>query len=499
MQIPDPGYAGTNLEIFQEHADLDYIDYWDELEYVDDEYWDNAPLGALASKPTAKRKRDESIKESITESAEAKRRRVASLSNENIKFVSMAVRLERCRRLPPLLGKVKPVALLPDWRTRFADVTGEIVEKPMPAAMKQAAEAQEEETPPKMRQFDALVAEGDDEEWMDEDEVEEDGEDGDGDAEVADMAAQLASLDPEMLQTILDQKLGGLGEAERSAFMSAIAKMRSGDADADAVSGELADVLVEQARQGNEATSGWLSQQGVPRIEEAEDDDASSVAESELPQRSAKASRLNVEVSPPDSAIDMLQQKAETRQMAIHGSSPSTSGKKRAAPLDSEEEGSTKRKKVSFDVPASSQATEVEVVENGEAETHTAEADQEIQKETEPTTSEDPLMSEPTVRSTSTKREAQPANSKSTSEKATKANGTVSTRATGAKNYAKPTAAASAKQTRKRKAEADEDDVEAGAPKQKRPARKAAKSEPDVSDVQPPARRTRSARAKTGK
>jgi hypothetical protein len=486
MQFPDPGYAGTNFEIYQDHEELDWISYWDECEYVDDEYWDNAPLGALASKPTTKRKREENI----TASPGVKRRRLLMAGIENVKFVSLAKRLERYEQLPPLLGNVKPVALLPDWRERFANSSGEIVEKPMPEAMKKAAEAQDEDTPLKERRFDALVEEGDDEEWMDEGEVE--GEDEAG----GDMAALLASLDPEMLQTVLDQKLGGLGEAERSAFMSAFAKMRSGDGGADDALGELANVLLGQATKENDsAISGWLSRQGVS-LEEAEDDDVSS---NELPDSLEKASGSNVEVSPPDSAIEMLKQKAETRQMAIHGSSPSASGKKRAAPTDPEEEGTTKRKKVAFDVPASSQPTETAILENGDAETHDADVAHEIEKDAEPTTSDDPLMSEPTVHSTTMKTKSKAEGATSTNDKAVKTNGSISARSTGARNYAKPTAAASAKQTRKRKAEADEDDVEAGRPEQKRPARKAAKSEPEVPAVEPAGRRTRSARAKAGK
>ena len=40
-QIPDPGYAGTNYEIAMDDLDdFDIFDYWDDLEYGDDSYWE---------------------------------------------------------------------------------------------------------------------------------------------------------------------------------------------------------------------------------------------------------------------------------------------------------------------------------------------------------------------------------------------------------------------------------------------------------------------------
>ena len=157
MQVPDPGYAGTNFEIWQDHEEMDWISYWDECEYVDDEYWDNGPVGAPNSKPTTKRKQEEYT----TNNPTAKRRRVVMESIENVRFVSMAKRLERYYKLAPMLGNVKPYALLPDWRERFAKNTGVIEEKAMPEAMKKAAEARNEDTPPQERQFDAFAQDQD--------------------------------------------------------------------------------------------------------------------------------------------------------------------------------------------------------------------------------------------------------------------------------------------------------------------------------------------------
>lgn len=437
-------------------------------------------------KSADKRKRDE--KETI--SPYAKRRKVIMEGTENVKYVSLAKRLEQYYKPPPSLGNVKPFALLPDWKDRFANDTGVAVKKAMPEAMKKAAQAQDFDTPPKQRQFDALVEDGDEEEWMDEDED----EDLDGNEGAEDMGAQLASLDPEALKAVLKQRLGdaGLGNMDEGAFMSTIAKILSGDEGADDATGDLANAILGQATQGNDsALSGWLSQQGVSLEEAEDDDDASSIAAAELPGNSGKDTKSHVEVSPPDSGIEMLKQTGEKREMAMHGSSPSASAKKRAAPVDEDDEIVVKRKKVTFDMPSSSQSTQAAAVQNDDIETSNTEVPYSIEPEVEATASEDPLLSVPAIHSAG--------HSISVNEKAIGSNGSASTRATGAKNYAKPTAAASAKQNRKRKAEPDEDEIEVAAPKPKRPARKAAKSAAEVPEVEPPARRTRSARAKAGK
>ena len=490
-QIPDPGYAGTNFEIYQDHDDMDLLSYWEEREYIDDEYWDNAQLGALASKSTAKRKREESIKESPG----AKRRRVLMESMDNVKYVSLARRLEMYYQPPPSLEAMRAFALLPDWQRRFANDTGVITEKVMPEAMKQAAEAQDEETPPKKPQHDVLVEDGDGDEWMDEDEAEGEGDEGE------DVAAQLASLGPEALKAVLRQKFGDamLGEAEEAAIMQTLSKILAGDQGADDAAGDLASALLGQATQGGDsALTGWLSRQGVS-LDAAEDedgDDASSVATTELPSGVSKAAKSNVQVSPPDSAIEISKQNGETKQMAMHGSSPSASVKKRAAPVDDEDEGASKRKKVVFDVPRTSESTYLTADENSNFDsTHP------VDTQADASTSEDPLMSDPTIHSTASKPETNSEKTKATNDNAVKTNKSTSAISAGAKNYTKPTAAASAKQSRKRKAEVDgdEDEIVVTAPKQKRPARKAAKTEPEAPKTEPPARRTRSARAKAGK
>lgn len=482
MQIPEPGYAGTNAELEQEHADFDWIDYWDECEYIDDEYWDSGPIGA-------KRKRGQYVPQLPL----AKKRKLIMENLENVKFVGMGTRLERFYQLPPALGNVKPFALLPDWREKFANDAGVFVEKAMPEAMKKAAEAQDEDTPPKERHFNALVDGPEDEEWEDEEEEAEEGDDQDGD-----LGAQMAALDPEALKAVLKQRLGdaGLGDMDEGAMMAALAKMLSGDEEA---LGELTNTLLGQATQGNDsAVSGWLSQQGV-NLEEGGEDDASSVATSELPGNTSKASKSSFDVSPTDSAIEIAKQAGGAKEMAMHGTSPLASAKKRAAPDDLSEDSAVKRRKAAQDSPPMKQPARLSNLESDdESDDDVAGAEMET-----PATNEESHESQPTEQAETSKPSTTTAAAKSANAKAVKNNTSVSAKSTGAKNYAKPTAAAAAKQTRKRKAEDEADEIENAAPTTKsgRPARKAARPDPapPAPDVEPPARRTRSARAKAGK
>ena len=486
MQIPDPGYAGTNYEIYADHEELDFISFWDECEYVDDEYWDNGPISSPTSKQIAKRKRDEYAPQLPL----AKKRRALMENLENVQFVSMRKRLELYYQPPPRLGDVKAFALLPDWRDRFAKDTGVFVEKAMPEEMKKAAEAQDQDTPPKKQHYTAFADGADDQEWMDEDEA----EDEDGEAE------GMPALDLEALKSVLKQRLrdAGLKDMDENAMMSAISKMLSGDEDA---LGDLTNTLLGQAAEGNDsAVSGWLSQQGVSLDEAAEDDDASSVATAELPSIAGNGSESKFEVSPPDSAIEVAKQSGETKQMAMHGSSPSASARKRSAPQDTDDQSTSKRKRVTFDAPAASENTELPATENGNAEKD-EDATPENPTEAEATaignTSPSP---KPAKQSISHKTTTATAKATSANDKAVINNNAVSTNASDTKSYAKPTAAAAAKQTRKRKAEDDTDNAENIAPTTSmRPAKRAAKAALAAPEAEPAARRTRSARAKAGK
>lgn len=504
-QVASPGYAGTKHEIDSESYDFDIYDYWDDLQYGDDEYWDYVGTGAVPQNTRQKRKR-----EMTTAVQRPVKRRMLSLEEtggDNVRFVSIAARNEMAKSEPPRLEQPVSFALLPDWKERFADDSGLVLKKSMPEEMKKAAEGQEEDTPPKKRGIDAMAE--DEEEWEDE-----------NDEDAEDMAAQLASLDPEALKAVLRQKLGdaGLEGMDEEAFMQSIAKMLSGDDGAEDAADDLANSLLGKATQGNDtALSGWLSQQGVSldAAEDEGDDETSSVATPELLPETAgsKLTKQNMQVSPPDSAIEIMKGGGATSQLAMHPSSPSSSAKKRPAPVEDLQEGAKKRKRVTFDVPPSSQSTQTAVEDDEIVVGKSGEA-------TDLMISEDTLMPEPTIQEAKTKA----AETKAANAAAVESNGNVSD--DNITVAAKPTpksksksarqaqakadneaeaedeivvsSSAPVKQTRKRKAQEEGDDVEDDAPTQRRKhARKTAT--PAVSNVEPAGKRTRSTRAKVGK
>lgn len=231
---------------------------------------------------------------------------------------------------------------------------------------------------------------------------------------------------------------------------------------------------------------------GVSLDQVDQEDDTDSVATAELPTSSTSSAKKgkDVQVSPPDSAIEMSRAGHKT-QMAMHDGSPKAA-KKRLAPIEPEDESTTKKRKtVTFDVP-------------GSQETHTASAkDEDVAVDTK--LSEDLLAPAPasaaetTVASHSTRSKGKPA---AENTKAAKSNPTPGKVTRSAKAKAEPAAAASAsnpaKATRKRKTQADEGEP----PPPKKQAKKAA-ADPGGGDkdggMPSYARTTRSTRARSGK
>lgn len=455
------------------------FEYWDDLHYGEDEYWDSGGRGVPTAEAGQKRKRDKTKPKH-----HAQKRRKLNLRDtggDNVRFVNVAARI--ARREPPMLEQPTSFALLPDWKQRFASDTGVIVTQSMPEAMKKAAEGKDEDSPLKSRHSNTVGAEEDDDGWEDEGEEDED------------METQLASLDPEAIKAILKQRLGdaGLEGMDENAFMQTITKMLSGEGGADEAADDLASSVLGQATQGNDtALSGWLSQQGVSldAAEEDEEDEIASVATPDLPQTSTVRHLQSVEISPPDSAIEVSRSTSgATSEMAIHPPSPSPSAKKRAAPLE-HQEGARKRKKVTFDVPASSQCMQAD---NEEGEEITVAARSEVP---DPPTSEDPMMSGTTLDNEDTRiAKTRGANTKTVMSNKHKSNGRKAD--AEQEDTADISEAAPVRQTRKRKAQDDDDEIAVAAPTPKEQAKKASASA--APNAGPPAKRTRSARAKVGK
>lgn len=442
--------------------EFELFEFWDDLEYADDAYWD---YGLSNKEDNLKRKREEVGRKDIVD----KRQKTEinySREDDPLLFVSREERTRAFFQPAPLLENPVNYTFLADWRKRFANEDGGIGEsKEMPVNMKRAAEAETTETADGME--DDEEGDWEDEGEDDQDDEGEEGEEGPG-------------LDPDMLKEILKQKLGdaGLGGEDEAAFMQVIAKMMSGDDDADEFTGNLANSLLGKVTSdsgGDSALSGWLSQQGVS-LQDGDDDDASSVATVDLPE-GLRHTGLNTRQNAQDSPIDsVVGEKKPTSQNSLHaGSLSSSSTKKRmATAMEGNEKPSKKQKKVTFDVPPSSSSEDLSTqntASDGAADIPT---------------SEDPLMSESNLQQRPTR-----SGSKDTGK------------TTGVEEKTKP------RTTRKRKAvdaDADADADMEGSVEKPPEKKKSRKKELDMlenpaagSPMGPPARRTRSARAKSGK
>ena len=489
--VPDPGYAGTNWELDYSWYDLDLFGYWDDLEYGDDTYWDS--LGSFAT--GKKRKRPEGVHKV---SPKRKRLSLREMSGGPVAFVSMADRKRQWSRCAPIKKGLKSFALLPDWRERCAEADVSMSVKAMPAEMRRAAEANDEDTPEGPRNHDPDAMDDGEGDWEDEDEDEE-LQAGDADA-AGDALAQIANVDMEALQNVLKQKLGesGLGGVDESMFMQAMQRMLSGSGSTGDVAGELAKHLLDTtAEQDDSAFGSWLSQQGVS-LDQADEDDTESVATAEMPGSSSASKQGDgVQISPPDSAIEMVRS-GRTAQLALHDGSPKAA-KKRLAQTAVEDGGSgRKRKRVTFDVP-SSQGGEAALVaaDKGDAEGN---ASSEYPPTTELLTdhSNEPATTGDTVR-TERPTTAKPTGAANEVAKSSAASGSsIESKSTKSKAEQVVEAPGPARSTRKRKAEADQEPPPPK--KQTRKAANAGRSGGGGGDGQPSyARATRSTKARSGK
>lgn len=318
--LPEPGYPGTAAELDALWDDLDLFHYWDDLEYGHDPYWDTAALNVSGEK----RKRDGRVPRSS-----GKRRKLSlkETSGDKVMFVSTEERRRLWSRRPPIRKGLKSFALLPDWRKRCAAADKEMSVRAMPAEMRQAAEANEEEgddDPPQHERLDNHGAQEEGDEWED-------------DEDDAPDAGQL-DIDPDALKAVLRERLGdaGVGGLSEEACMAAIQKLLQGGEDA---ADDLTNALLADIGQtgGNEALEGWLTRQGVTL---EEDEDADNHAESVAAQETSNtAGRKEAsQRSPSDSVIGARRASGKTRQAQQSDGSPET-GKKRSAPVAEGREG----------------------------------------------------------------------------------------------------------------------------------------------------------------
>ena len=332
--IPDPGYAGTNSEIEGLLYDFDLYDYWVDVDYGEDVFWDH-DVGSHAGKRRHLR--------SDVQSSRKKRPKLdlRETGGGNVHFVSVKERMERSRSnaRPPLERIPKSFALLPDWKTRHEYRVDASTTPAMSDAMRNAAKSHDmdkEAHPSNM--LSSMVSD------VDEEEAEED------DGEEADDLP----VDLDVLKNVLKQRLedAGLDGMEESEFMATLSKMLQGDGDTDDMAGDLADRLLSQAGQGeSNPLSSWLSQQGVSLAQEdarAGDEDASSIAMTEMSEDPRRSIRTP-QTSRSDSAIDVarsgtgVQTCSVAGQSSIDSVSPKPKARKRRA-VDEDHDGSRPNK-----------------------------------------------------------------------------------------------------------------------------------------------------------
>ena len=350
-QTASPGYAGTNYELDFD-TEIDPYGYWVDLEYGDDPYLDTG----VPKRRSGQQFGEAGLKRKHTsgkfEGGSSKKRRIATTEDPRwpiqdgdlLVFQTKEERTRHFERRPPILETRTKYAFLPDWRTRFESHDGKFTPKKMPPDMKWAAEGRDPETPSKsvsLGRIESLSLEEQhgDEEWEDE----EAGADGEMD---------LSALDPEMLKAVLKQKLGdaGLEGMDESGFMQAITKMLSGDGDADTAMGDLASSLLDKATQdeGDGALSGWLTQQGVSVDAEG---DASEAGHGETAKEFASSARSREDMleSPGDSAISVadVRKPTETAQESQRSkANPASTKRKLGFISDGDME---KKKKIALD------------------------------------------------------------------------------------------------------------------------------------------------------
>jgi len=470
-QIAEPGYAGTNNELELEHesSTYDLYEYWDDLEYGDDEFWTGEWRQTRHQSDTEvgqKRKRGMSSK---AVEANGKKRKVSSeLSVRGtaaepppgpVVFKSREGRSQHLQRVLPLLTNGRTFALIPDWRTRYAHNAGVLDVGEMPVEMQRAAQAAggHLEILEHAKAHRPSLDEAEEDDWEEEEDVER---------------GTMHSLNPEMVQSILKQKLGeaGLEGVDEGVFMTTLGKMLAGEDGADEAAGELANSLLGKATEGDASLSGWLSQQGVSLESAAED--ATSVATIDMPESGDRTVKgHNSHVSPPDSAIGVpnpSKTSTATREIALHPSSPEQRHRQSHNKQFSMNRPS---KKVTFTVPSPSESSGPP---NGPAELESRLAPDPV-----PPTNSEPLASEPAAHGRATRSRS--AKATATTSNAVKASSRPS-RADRKTAESKPSAQEKkdappepTRQTCKRKTTGEED--EPGRTKRVRNTRTSAKSE----------------------
>ena len=236
-------------------------------------------------------------------------------ARDNVVFIPFEKRLAP---LPPKVHDEGQFAQLPDWKERFPEGLddGSPTKKRMPADMRKAAEAEDEEED---RSGERPTA---DDEEMEVDSEEYEDEDDAG-----------AGPDQDVIMQVLRQKLAdsGLGDVDESVFKDAIAKMLSGEGDSEDALGGLTSLLLGQKDGGGKAFEGFLAGQGVDvhRAEDAEEEANEDDDEDDQEEGESHDTTQNTEsTATPKSKT--RSKPASTSTATPNHKSPTTRGKSKA-------------------------------------------------------------------------------------------------------------------------------------------------------------------------
>lgn len=286
-----------------ESYEYELYEFWDDLEYAEDEYWDygigHPPRDQHSDQTGSKRKRRTATpthpnKRRTTSGAKPGMQDNLGSSHYPVYFMSVQERLRIAGTRPPILQASKPVTFFADWRERYP-ADQDVSVKEMPRDMKHAAEAQEDDA---LREEHGVRA----------DKTSDQGDEDEDEDEIDAHDDVLTSLDPDTLKRVLRQRMAeaGLEGVDEGELMATISKMLGGGDGSDEASGQLANSLLEQAAEGGETGfTGWLSQQGVALENDGED--TASVTTEELTKGAGQSisSHHALHDSAQDSAISV--------------------------------------------------------------------------------------------------------------------------------------------------------------------------------------------------
>lgn len=313
--IPEPPLIDRKEEDWD---DFDSYDYWMDIEYNTDEYYDTLlqQRGESFEQHAGKKRKVGSSRGGQVHAS--KRRKVSAVQSKGIESNGL-------HEIPPVIwlpfAKThylgdgshsytisSPYTLFKDWREVFKDSTGFFTATKqgrkstlaVSASTRQKADSTNED-------MSGLADQGEDGlEDDDEDDQDEGGEyDEEGDTEGVNEGAdeqdeEELGLDPQQLVSVLQQKLGGsgIGEAQQAKLVETIMSTLSkgGSGGLEDILGELTESILDQATQGgsDSGAAQWLSQQGIAldAEEEQQDDEAPEAAGNEMDASTCSSSAL---------------------------------------------------------------------------------------------------------------------------------------------------------------------------------------------------------------